>query len=345
MLMLPEIHEHVSLAEHSTMRLGGHARYLAEAKNESAVKHLSDWAKTRNLPIIVIGQGSNIVWSDDDFEGLIIVNRISGKKILKQDSASATLHIGAGEYWDEVVAWTVNNNWSGLEFLSLIPGYAGAAPVQNIGAYGGELSNTFVELDAYDTHSSKFVTIKKKDCRFGYRTSRFKTTDKRRFIITSLTLKLSKSNPKPPFYEALEKYFAEKKIKEFTPLSIREAVMSIRPAKLPDPSNVANNGSFFTNPIIPKSVFEKLQEKFPEIKNWPHNGKVKLSAAWLVEQAGFKDFHDEVTGMGTWPNQCLVLVNENAKSSDDLIAFKNKIVKAVHDKFGLVLEQEPQLLP
>lgn len=343
--MLPEIHHNASLSRHSTMRLGGHAKHLAEAKTENEVKLLADWAKKQGLPIIMIGEGSNIVWQDKDFDGLVIVNRIPGKKILKQDSKSAAIEIGSGEYWDEVVAWTVKNNWSGLEFLSLIPGYAGAAPVQNIGAYGGELSNVFVELEAYDTHISKFVKIAKKDCRFGYRTSRFKTTDKHRFLITSLVLKLSKTPPKPPFYEALEKYFSLHKIKDYTPLAIREAVMSIRPAKLPDPSRVANNGSFFTNPIISKVEFQKLFAEFIDIKYWPHGNKVKLSAAWLVEQAGFKDFHDEQTGMGTWPNQCLVLVNESARSSDDLLTFKNKIIKAVHDKFGIILEQEPELLP
>jgi UDP-N-acetylmuramate dehydrogenase len=343
--MLPEIHNNVSLAKHSTMRLGGRAKHLAEAHNESAIKQLADWAKSRDLPIIMIGEGSNIVWQDKDFEGLVIVNRIPRKKIIKEDSKSATIEIGSGEYWDEVVAWTVKNKWSGLEFLSLIPGYAGAAPVQNIGAYGGELSNVFIELEAYDTHTGKFVKIKKKDCGFGYRTSRFKTTDKHRFLITSLKLKLSKSNPKPPFYESLQAYFTEHKIKEFTPLAIREAVMSIRPAKLPDPSRVANNGSFFTNPIITNTEFQKLFSKSIDIKYWQHGNKIKLSAAWLVEQAGFKDFHDKETGMGTWPNQCLVLVNENAKNSDDLLAFKTKIVKAVHDKFGIILEQEPELLP
>lgn len=343
--MLPEIHDNVSLADHSTMRLGGHAKQLAKVRTEAEVKQLVDWAKHQNLPIIMIGEGSNIVWQDEDFDGLIIVNRIPGKKLLKEDAKSVTVEISSGEYWDEVVAWTVKRGWSGLEFLSLIPGYAGAAPVQNIGAYGGELSNVFVELEAYDTRKREFVKLKKKDCRFGYRTSRFKTTDKRRFLITSLKLKLSKSNPKPPFYEALQDYFTEHKIKHFTPLTIREAVMSIRPIKLPDPSNVANNGSFFINPIISKAEFQKLFAKFLDLKYWPHGNKVKLSAAWLVEQAGFKDYHDKVTGMGTWPNQCLVLVNENAKSSDDLIVFKNKIVKAVHDKFGIILEQEPELLP
>lgn len=327
------------------MRLGGRARHLAEAQSELQVKALAIWAKSHDLPIIMIGEGSNIVWHDTDFEGLVIVNRIPGKKIVKQDASSTTVRIGSGEYWDEVVAWTVKNGWSGLEFMSLIPGYAGAAPVQNIGAYGGELSSVFIELEAYDTHKAEFIKIAKKDCRFGYRTSRFKTTDKRRFLITSLALKLSKSNPKPPFYEALEKYFDENKIKNYTPLSIRKAVMAIRPAKLPDPTRVANNGSFFTNPIIDKSLFEKLQKNYPEIKNWPHAGKIKLSAAWLVEQAGFKDVHDKDTGMGTWPNHCLVLVNEKAKSAADLLTFKNKIVKAVHDKFGIILEQEPELLP
>lgn len=345
MFMLPEIQRDVELARHSTMRLGGKARYLSQAKTEFEVKRLADWAKQRDLPVIMIGEGSNIIWKDSGFGGLIIVNRIVGKKIIDENEESATIHVGAGERWDEVVAWTVKRGWSGLEFLSLIPGCAGAAPVQNIGAYSGELSNCFVELEAYDTVSRKFVTIIKKDCRFGYRTSRFKTSDSHRFLITSLTLKLSKSVPKPPFYESLENYLAEHKIKEFTPGIIREAVMAIRPAKLPDPARVANNGSFFTNPIVDQKTFEQIKSRYPGIKSWPHDNRVKLSAAWLVERAGFKDIHDKQTGMATWPNQCLVLVNEHAKNTDDLLDFKHKIVSKVYELFGIVLEQEPELLP
>lgn len=327
------------------MRLGGKALYLAEADCEDDVKKLADWAKSKNLPIITVGQGSNIVWRDEGYEGLIIVNKIPGRKILNDNNQTTQIEIGAGEIWDAVVAWTVGKGLSGLEFLSLIPGTVGGAPVQNIGAYGSELSRVFVSLSAYDTQTQSFTNLESAACGFNYRSSRFKTTDKHRFIITSITLKLNKTAPKPPFYEALQKYFTENNIKDFSPRSIRSAVIAIRNSKLPNPAKVANNGSFFTNPIIEKSQYEVLKTRFPEIRAWEHNDKIKIAAGWLVETAGFKGYKDEETGMATWPAQALVLVNEHAKNTSDLLAFRQKIISGVHEMFGIVLEQEPELLP
>ena len=337
--------ENVSLRDYSAMRLGGKARFFGQAASEDELKKLVAWAKKQDVPMIVVGEGSNIIWRDKGFDGLLIANRITGREVLDEDEKSATIRVGAGEVWDSVVEWTVRKNLSGIEFLSAIPGLTGAAPVQNIGAYGAEISQTLVELNALDTHSGEFVVIKNQACGFAYRTSRFKTTDKGRFIITSITLKLSKSPPAPPFYESLEKYLAKRKIKDYTPRAIREAVTAIRAIKLPSPARVANNGSFFTNPIIDKKQFEQLQKKYPDIKGWPHGTKVKVSAGWLLEEAGFKGVHDQQTGMGTWPAQALVLVNEHAKNTADLLTFKQKIQTKVHQVFGIVLEQEPELLP
>jgi UDP-N-acetylmuramate dehydrogenase len=328
------------------MRLGGNARYLAEAQSEKDVEELVSWAKSKNVPFIMIGQGSNIVWKDEGYEGLIIVNNIKGRVILDEDEAGVTVKISAGEVWDEAVAKTVANNWSGIEFLSLIPGTVGAAPVQNIGAYGAELSDTLLEVEVFDTHTQEFGGIKNEDCGFAYRTSHFKTTEKGRYLITAIVLHLKKSNPSPPFYDILAKYFEEHGISEYTPKSVREAVIAIRSSKLPDPAVVANNGSFFTNPIVEQAKFEELKQKYPEIKSWSRDdGKVKIAAGWLVEQAGFKGVHDEQTGMATWNKQALVLVNEHAKNTADLLIFRQKIIDKVNEMFGLKLEQEPELLP
>ena len=293
--------ENVSLRDYSAMRLGGKARFFGQAASEDELKKLIAWAKKQDVPMIVVGEGSNIIWRDKGFDGLLIANRITGREVLDEDEKSATIRVGAGEVWDSVVEWTVRKNLSGIEFLSAIPGLTGAAPVQNIGAYGAEISQTLVELNALDTHSGEFVVIKNQACGFAYRTSRFKTTDKGRFIITSITLKLSKSPPAPPFYENLEKYLTGHKIKDYPPRAIREVVTAIRAIKLPSPARVANNGSFFTNPIIDKKQFEQLQKNYPDIKGWPHGTKVKVSAGWLLEEAGFKGVHDQQTGMGTWP--------------------------------------------
>ncbi len=340
------IQENVSLAGYSTMRLGGKARYLAESKSEEELVELVSWSREKNIPLIMIGSGSNIIWRDEGFEGLVIVNCIMGKTVVQQDEQSAVIKIGAGENWDEIVAWAVEMNLSGIEFLSAIPGKAGAAPVQNIGAYGAELSNCLIEASVYDSLESSFGSIRAEDCGFGYRTSRFKTTDKKRFLITSIALKLDKKNPAPPFYESLQVYFDSHNITRFSPKVVRDAVIEIRKNKLPDPKFVANNGSFFTNPMVSAEQFEALKEKYADIKGWPTaGGKVKLAAGWMVEKAGFRGVHDPETGMATNPNQALVLINEHARSTADLLKFKQKIVARVQEMFGVTLEQEPELLP
>ncbi len=341
-----QLRENVSLSGYSTMRLGGPARYLAEVTTEDQIPELVGWAQQQGLPLVTIGEGSNIVWRDEGYPGLVIVNRLPGRQVVAEDEQSATIHLAAGENWDKSVAWAVGQGLSGIEFLSLIPGLVGAAPVQNIGAYGGELSNTLKEVGVYDTQTGSFESIPAAGCAFAYRTSRFKTTDKGRFIICSVTLRLTKQNPQPPFYESLARYLVEHHVSDFTPKTIRNAVIAVRRAKLPDPAKNPTNGSFFLNPIITSAKYKQLQKKFPEIKGWPlADGRVKLAAAWLVERAGFKGRHDKATGMMVWPTQAITLVNEHAKSTADLLAFKQKIVAKVEKMFGITLEQEPELLP
>lgn len=343
---LVDISENVSLAGHSTMRLGGNARYLASVTSDEEIQKLVAWAKSKNLKFIMIGQGSNIVWRDEGFDGLVMVNKIPGKEILSQDDGLATIKLNAGENWDASVAWTVEQGFSGLEFLSLIPGTVGAAPVQNIGAYGGELSQTLKEVGVYDTKNDSFESILASGCDFSYRNSRFKSGDKGRYMITHIVLRLKKSPPGPPFYESLQKYLDDNNVHDYTPASIRQAVIDIRSSKLPDPAVVANNGSFFTNSFVSKAKFDDLRQTYPEIKGWPAgDDRVKLAAGWLVEQAGFRGVHDAQTGMATYDKQALVLVNEHAKTTADLLAFKQKIVDKVQAMFGVDLQQEPELLP
>lgn len=341
-----DVLKNVDLRLYSTMRLGGKAKCLAQAHSKDDIAELALWAQNRKLPIITIGEGSNIIWRDEGFPGLVVVNRIIGIEVLEEKPNHTTIKIGAGEVWDKVVEWAVKKHLTGIEFLSLIPGYVGAAPVQNIGAYGAEIKDTFLELEAFDIMNGDFVRLKAADCYFTYRSSRFKKADHGRFLITSITLKLANDNPVPPFYESLQRYLTEHGITKYTPKSIREAVVAIRNSKMPDPKKVANNGSFFTNPIVGKSKFHKLTEQYPDLKAWQHDGgKFKISAGWLVEEAGFKGVHDKKTGMATWKNQALVLVNENARKTKDLLEFKQKITDKVQEMFGISLEQEPELLP
>ena len=336
----------VSLADYSTMRLGGQARYMAEVRSRQDLTDALAWAKTQNLPVMMVGGGSNIFWKDEGFPGLLLANKIERYEAFDEDDENTYLTIGAGENWDSVVARSVEAGLTGIECLSLIPGTAGATPVQNVGAYGQEISQTLTTVEAFDTHAGAFVNIPPDDCGFGYRTSRFKTTDRGRFFITGLTLHLLKGNPQPPFYKALQEYLDTAGVHDYTPATIRQAVVAIRSAKLPDPAVVANNGSFFANPVIPDKLAVQLQADYPDMPHWPAgDNRVKIPAAWLIEQAGFKDFHDPETGMATWARQPLVFVNEHAHATADLLKFRQKILDAVQAKFHITLQQEPELLP
>jgi len=340
------IRTNVSLSDFSTMRLGGNASHLIEIYDRNELLEALSWASAQSLPTLMIGGGSNIIWRDEGYEGVVLANKIAGYNVEEQANG-ALVTIGAGENWDSVVARTVQAGLTGIEALSLIPGTTGATPVQNVGAYGQEIAQTLVSVEAFDIQSNDFVHLNAAECDFGYRNSRFKNADRGRFFITSITLQLAHGNPELPFYPGVTKYFESHDITEYTPQTMRDAVIAIRSAKLPDPAVVANNGSFFANPIVSQSDLERIQAiSDVEVPHWPtQEGLVKLAAAWLVEQAGFKDYHDSETGMATWANQSLVLVNESATNTNDLLKFKQKITAAVADTFGVSLIQEPELLP
>lgn len=341
-----QIQENVPLSGYSAMRLGGNAAYLSEINDRFEIAPVIAWAAKNRVPVIMIGDGTNIVWRDEGFPGLVLVNKIKRFEPFNIDEDNMYLTVGGGENWDSVVERAVGMGFSGIEELSLIPGTAGATPVQNVGAYGREIKDVMATLEAYDIMQGKLVTIPASECAFGYRTSRFKTTDRGRYLISSVTFHLVRKTPKPPFYDSLRLYFEDKGITTFTPQVVRDAVIAIRSAKLPDPKVVANNGSFFFNPFISSEKLSQLLEEFPTLSySVTSDDRIKVSAAWLVEEAGFKGAHDEETGMATWDKQALILVNESAKTTADLLKFKQKITTAVKDKFGITLQQEPELLP
>jgi UDP-N-acetylmuramate dehydrogenase len=336
------IQENIPLNTHSTMKLGGNARYYAEVNTVDELINAVEWADSHQQAMRIIGSGSNIVWADKGYDGLIIVNKLSGFEIIGDGTK---VRIGAGEVWDDAVKQTVDLGLSGIEFLSLIPGTAGATPVQNVGAYGREISDVLVSIEAYDRQTKSLLTLLHVECHFSYRSSIFKEDATHRYIITSILLSLTHESPKPPFYESLQAYLDTHLIHEFTPQIIRDAVIAIRSSKLPDPKQVANNGSFFANPILPKDKVINLLVKYPNLPHWPSDeNNEKIPAGWLIEQAGYKGFHDSETGMATWDKQALVLVNEHATTTEDLLRFKAKIVNAVQEKFDILLEQEPELI-
>ena len=339
------IQQDVSLSSYSGMGVGGPAAYLTEIHSRMDVLEALSWAQERQLPVLMIGSGSNIIWRDEGFAGLILVDKIEHYEEYAEDETNTYLTVGSGENWDYVVERSVKAGLTGIEALSLIPGTAGATPVQNVGAYGQEIAQVLASIEAFDTQAKDYVTIPASDCGFGYRLSRFKTVDRGRFFITGLTLHLTKGNPAPPFYGALQTYFDAYKISVFTPDIVRKAVIDIRSNKLPDVSVVRNTGSFFANPIVDEAQYSYISANYDKVPHWSAGTGIKLSAAWLIEEAGLKDYHDQATGMATWAKQPLVLVNEHASSTADVLAFKQKVIAAVQQKFNITLVQEPEILP
>jgi UDP-N-acetylmuramate dehydrogenase len=324
------------------MRLGGSARYVVEILSKDDLVAAVEFARERDLPWFVLGGGSNVV-ARGDFPGLIILNRIKGFKKIDDDETSVVYRIGAGENWDLVVKRLVEAGLSGVEAMSAIPGCAGSTPIQNVGAYGQEIADVLVELEAYDTDSDQFVTLDAEECGFSYRNSIFKNPETRHHIITSITLRLSKEPPKPPFYPSLEKYLTDNNITDFTVANIRTAVIAIRANKLPDPRSIASAGSFFKNPIVSRAVADELLVNFPDAPHWEMPGeKEKLAAGWLIDQAGLKAY--EAHGMQIYSKNALVVTNLSAKSADDLEKFKSEVIARVKEKFGVALEQEPENL-
>lgn len=341
-----KILENVSLAQYSTMRLGGNARYFAEVKSNDDLLGSLDFAKNNGLNFHVLGSGSNSIFQDTGFSGLVIAMRTMGAKETEANN-ELQLTVGAGEIWDDIVKLSTHKGYFDVASLSLIPGTVGAAPVQNIGAYGQQVSDVIDTVRAYDTSKGIFVEISNKDCNFKYRKSRFNTTDKKRFIITSVIMRFCRKSIAQPFYSDITNYLQSHHIDEnnITPTQLREAVSNIRAIKLPDPADIASCGSFFKNPLISEAEYSRLSTQFPELKSHKtDDGNLKLYAGQLIELCGLKDFHDQETGMATWKNQALVVVNESAKSTNDLLKFKKIIVTSIQKKFGITLEQEPEII-
>ena len=335
-----EIHTNVSLKNLTTMKLGGPAQFFADVHTVQELNDFCRDAQAKHVPLFVLGGGSNLLAHDDGFPGLVLRMRIPGFHVTADDLYSTTITIGAGETWDDIVAKTVAMNLSGIEALSAIPGTAGAAPVQNIGAYGQEVAESLVSLEAYDTQAHKIVTLKNADCEFSYRHSIFRGNQQGRYIITSITLKLSKSMPAPPFYEALQSYLDAHAVSLYTPQTIRDAVTAIRADKLPNPKEKPNSGSFFKNALIEDWQLPALQSQFPDIKTYEMgNGTIKVPTGWLIDKAGLRG--RLLHGMRVHDKNALVLINESATRYDDLAAARDEIIGTVRDMFRISITQEP----
>lgn len=339
-----DIHTNTPLKNLTTMKLGGPAQFFAEAHSADELPGLYQSAGAKQIPVFILGGGSNVIAQDAGYRGLILRIRIPGFEVVKDELNSTTIKIGAGESWDSVVARTVEMNLSGIEALSAIPGTAGAAPVQNIGAYGQEIAETLVSLEAFDTVDNTFVTLQNSDCQFNYRHSIFRGSEQGRYVITSITLELSKNQPSPPFYDSLQAYLDEHSISVYTHQTIRDAVVDIRKEKLPDPAVKPSAGSFFKNAIIESWQLTELQTAFPDLKAFDMgNGKFKISSGWLIEKCGFKG--QLLHGMRVNEKNCLVLINESASGYNDLAEARDEIIGKVRDTFRILIEQEPLEIP
>jgi len=335
-----EVHTNIPLKNYTTMKLGGPARFMVEVRTVDEVIAVHRNARSKNLPIFILGGGSNVIASDAGFNGIVIRIRIPGFEVIADDLNTTTIKIGAGENWDNVVKRTVDLNLSGIEAMSMIPGTSGAAPVQNVGAYGQEISDTLVSLEAYDSQTDTIVVLENAACGFAYRDSIFRGDQKGRYVITSITLKLSKTAPSPPFYDALQTYFDTHNITFYTQQTVREAVIAIRTEKLPDPTVRPNTGSFFKNALIESWQLTELQKTYPDMKVFDMgNGTSKVPTGWLIEQAGLKG--QLLHGMRVHDKNALVLINESATGYADLALARDEIIGAVRDKFRIQIQQEP----
>jgi UDP-N-acetylmuramate dehydrogenase len=334
------IQTNISFKNLTTMKLGGNALFVTEAHTTDEVAEACHYAKSQQLPVFILGSGSNVIAKDEGFSGIVIRMLISGFEILSDNTDSTTIRIGAGENWDSVVEQVVNMRLSGVEAMSFIPGTAGAGPIQNVGAYGQEIADTLQSLEAYDTHTDSFVTLQNADCKFAYRYSIFRGESAGRYIITSITLKLSKKQTQPPFYDSLQKYFDEHNINTFNVEIVRDAVIEIRRNKLPDPKFLPNSGSFFKNAVVDTQQLDELKTIDPNIPSYSTNdGHYKIPAGWLIERAGFKG--KLLHGMRVHDKNALILINESATSYDDLAKARDEIVSKVRDMFHVEIQQEP----
>ncbi len=331
-----KIQEDVLISEITTMRLGGKAKFLIDIEKPEEITEAFEFVEEKGLPFFFLGDGANSIGKDEGFQGAIIRNKIKGIEIL--DEKKRILRGFGGENWDNVVKFTTSLGWSGIEAMSAIPGTLGAAPIQNIGAYGQDISQVIVEVEAFDTLIHEFVTIPKEEMEMGYRKTIFNSGEKAgRYFIISVTLELNGKGLEPPFYTSLQKFVEEHDIHDFSPKNIREMVMKIRESKLPDPKKIASAGSFFKNIYLSSAEADEAEAR--GIQVFRTNGENTINTGWLIEQAGLKG--KEFFGFRVSDKASLILINESSRSFSDLLKAKTEISRIVKEKFGFELEMEP----
>ncbi|MGL1888991.1 MAG: UDP-N-acetylmuramate dehydrogenase [Reichenbachiella sp.] len=336
-----EIKENYSLKEFNTFGIDQKTKLFVEINSIEELKESLKWASDHDEKVFMLGGGSNILLTGD-MDCLVVKNNIKGLVLLSENDQVVELKVGGGEVWHEMVLYCVNQGWAGVENMSLIPGSVGAAPIQNIGAYGVELKDVFVSLEALNKETGELEVFEKDQCVFGYRSSVFKTNLKGQHVITSVTIQLNKSIEVNTSYGAINEVLTEKAIKHPSIKDVSDAVIAIRSSKLPDPAEIGNSGSFFKNPVVASSIYDELKEKYNAPGYVVSEQEVKVPAGWLIEQAGWKG--KRIGDIGVHKKQALVLVNYGGGTGQQLLSLAKDIQASVNEKFGVVIEPEVNIL-
>ncbi|MCX7728550.1 MAG: UDP-N-acetylmuramate dehydrogenase [Bacteroidia bacterium] len=336
-----KIFDNFNLKELNTFHISVNAKKLVVIESENELPQIQSIIK--NNKYLILGGGSNVLFVND-FDGIIIKNEITGKEIIKETDEEIFLKIKSGEIWHDIVMWTVNNNWNGIENLSLIPGTAGAAPVQNIGAYGVEIKDVLEEVKIFHLETQSFQVLKNQECRFSYRDSIFKHELKDKTFITEIVLKLKKKNHVyKTDYGNIKEELSQLNVTTLSPEKIAQAVIRIRTSKLPDPAIIGNAGSFFKNPEVSSKKYLEIKNKYPDVVAFPlSNHTYKIAAGWMIEKLGLKGL--EYKGAAVHSKQALVLINKNNATGKDLFDLSEIIINKIFDNFGILLEREVNII-
>ena len=336
-----EIFKDYSLLDHNTFRINSVASSAVVINSEKELTECLKSIKVKN--VFILGEGSNVLFVSEYINVCVIINRIKGIKVVEKNNDEVIVESGSGVLWDDLVKYCVKNNFGGIENLSLIPGTVGAAPIQNIGAYGQELKDHFDSLTAVEISSGKKIHLNKDECNFGYRDSIFKKELKNKVIVTSVRLKL-KTNPKINIvYGTIAKELESLGILHPTIEDVSNVIRKIRTEKLPDPKLYGNAGSFFKNPITTKDHYESLKKDFPDIVGYPENeNHIKIPAAYLIDKCGLKDY--KVGNVGTYPTQPLVIVNYGNAAGKEVFDFAQMIKQKVFEIFHVQLQEEVNIV-
>lgn len=336
------IKENFNIKSLNTFGINADAKLYTEVASVNDLEELNHYILKTKIPTLILGGGSNILFTNN-FNGLVVKINLKGIELISQDEAHYYVKAMAGEVWDELVDYCVSHNYGGLENLSLIPGSVGASPVQNIGAYGIEIKDTFHELELFEYRTGKIRTMKATECGFGYRNSVFKHELKGQGIIVSVTFRLDKSPVLRTEYGSIKEELALMEINHPAIQDIRNAVITIRRSKLPDPAQIGNAGSFFKNPAVDAALHNDLKKKFPQMVSFPQaDGTFKLAAGWLIEQCGWKG--KRIGDAGVHEKQALVLVNYGHATGSDIIRLAEEVRESVTKLFGVKLDFEVNIV-